>query len=65
MRGGRIYRNHLPSQCHGLNFQESFSYKTSIGQLCSIDLITVRRSGGIDGPACGLGKFQPIELPRR
>ena len=65
--GGRIYRNTLPRGCNGLGFEESFSYRTSLSRLCSTDIITVLRTGGggIDGPSCGLGQFQPIELPER
>jgi hypothetical protein len=61
MAGGKIYRNTLPQSCPNLGFEERFAYKTSIGQLCSVDTITVLRQG-IDGPTCGLGQFQPVEL---
>jgi Family of unknown function (DUF6491) len=65
MKGGKVYRNILPQACSGLRFEESFSYRTSLSQLCSTDLITVNRSGGIDGPTCGLGRFQPVEIAGR
>lgn len=67
MNGGDIYRNTLPHRCSGLGFEESFSYETSLGRLCSTDIITVVRTGGggMSGPSCGLGQFQPIELPER
>lgn len=61
MTGGKVYRNALPQSCPGLGFEERFAYKTSIGQLCSVDTITVLRSG-IAGPTCGLGSFQPVEI---
>jgi len=61
MNGGKIYRNTLPLSCPGLGFEERFAYKTSIGQLCSVDTITVLRQG-IDGPTCGLGTFQPVKM---
>jgi hypothetical protein len=64
MAGGRILRNRLPNACPGLAFDDSFSYRTSLDRLCSIDTITVVRSAG-PGPTCGLGRFQPVELPRR
>ncbi|MEM8697258.1 MAG: hypothetical protein AAGE05_14645 [Pseudomonadota bacterium] len=66
MSGGNIYRNTLPNECNGLGFEESFSYRTSLNRLCSTDIITVIRAGGsISGPSCGLGQFEPIELPER
>ena len=58
--GRETYRNTLPARCAGLGFEERFAYKTTIGQLCSIDTITVLRSGGINGPTCGLGEFVPV-----
>ena len=61
MRNGDIYLNRLPSRCSGLGFNEGFSYRTSISQLCSVDLIHVLdRGSGIAGPTCGLGHFQKI-----
>jgi Family of unknown function (DUF6491) len=63
MNGGKIYRNTLPQSCPGLGFEERFAYKTSTGQLCSVDTITVLRSS-IPGPTCGLGEFQPVELTK-
>ena len=64
MRNGDIYRNHLPSKCPGLGFEEAFSYKTSTNQLCNVDIIRVLddTAGRLDTrAACGLGKFQQIE----
>ncbi len=61
--GRKWYRNTLPNRCPSLGFEKSFSYKTSLNQLCSVDIITVlRTTPSIIGPSCGLGKFQPIEL---
>ena len=63
--GKKWYRNTLPSACPSLGFEERFSYKTSISQLCSTDIITVlyTTGGRLDGgPSCGLGQFQPVEL---
>lgn len=59
------YRNTLPGSCPSLGFEERFLYKTSLSQLCSVDIITVLHSNGgrlTQGASCGLGKFQPIEL---
>lgn len=62
--GRQIYRNTLPYSCPGLKSEEKFAYKTSLNQLCSVDIITVLQSfgGGLSqGASCGLGKFQPME----
>ncbi len=63
MTGKKWYRNTLPYRCSGLGFERAFSYKTSLSQLCSVDIITVvHQGGGIRrGASCGLGKFTPIE----
>ena len=61
--GGKVYRNTLPYSCPSLGFEERFSYKTSLSQLCSVDIITVLQSPGLSqGASCGLGKFQPVKL---
>jgi hypothetical protein len=66
MAGGRILRNRLPHACPGLGFDESFAYRTSLDRLCSVDTITVLRSGGGPlGPTCGLGRFHPVEIAPR
>lgn len=63
MINGRTYRNVLAARCSGLGFEERFAYKSTINQLCSVDTITVLRSGGgVQGPTCGLGEFQPVEI---
>jgi uncharacterized protein DUF6491 len=64
MRGREVYRNRLRHECSGLAFEDSFAYRTSLGRLCSVDLITVTRSGGA-GPTCALGSFQRIETQGR
>ena len=64
MNGKKIYRNSLPSSCPSLGFEKRFSYRTSLSQLCSVDIITVLwnvGSGLQPGASCGLGKFQPME----
>lgn len=67
MTGRRVYRNVLPNSCPGLGFNQSFSYATSLSQLCSVDIITVlQQTAGIQrGASCGLGVFQPVELAKR
>jgi len=60
--GKKVYRVTLPQSCPRLGFEEAFSYSTSLSQLCSTDIITVlnRSGGGINGPSCGMGEFQPV-----
>jgi hypothetical protein len=63
--GNRAWRNTLPSRCSGLKSADSFTYKTSLSQLCSTDIIHVldQTGGGLRaGNACGLGQFVPVEL---
>ena len=64
MNGRKIYRNTLPNSCPSLGFEKRFSYRTSLSQLCSVDIITVLWNVGPGlqpGASCGLGKFQPME----
>lgn len=64
MRGGKVYRSTLPNRCPRLGFEEAFSYRTSINQLCKQDIIRVVQSvGGTieEGAGCGLGAFVPVE----
>lgn len=64
MAGNKIYRNSLPQSCPGLKFEDRFSYRTSLSQLCSVDIIRVLHDQGgqlMEGAGCGLGKFQPVE----
>lgn len=66
MRGGQYYRNSLPYRCPSLKFEKSFLYKTSISQLCNVDIIYVlERYGGNyqQGAGCGLGMFEPVDKP--
>jgi hypothetical protein len=63
MRNGTIMRNTLPNRCPGLGFERAFSYRTSIPQLCNVDIITVVVQGGGPqiGASCGLGMFVPVK----
>jgi hypothetical protein len=64
MTGGKTYRNSLPQSCPGLKFEDRFSYRTSLSQLCSVDIVRVLHNQGgqlSEGAGCGLGKFQLVE----
>ena len=62
MNGNKVYRNILPNRCPSLGFEKRFMYKTSLSQLCSVDIITVlyNSPGLMRGASCGLGQFQPM-----
>jgi hypothetical protein len=63
MRNGTLFRNTLPNRCPALGFERAFSYRTSINQLCNVDIITVVVQGGGPqiGASCGLGTFVPVK----
>ena len=66
MPGNKTYNNHLPNKCSGLKSENRYLYKTSINQLCNVDIITVlhQDGGGLTpGAACGLGQFELIAEP--
>lgn len=68
MNGGKVYRNELPFQCGSLGFDRTFTYSTSIAQLCNVDIITVLQNvgGGFNrGASCGLGQFTPVKLVKQ
>ena len=63
MRGGDYYVNYLRNDCPGLVREERFSYRSSGGRLCQVDMIRVlEQFGGFiqEGMSCGLGAFYPI-----
>jgi len=61
MKGRDYYLNELPYQCPQLEFQDAFSYKTSVSQLCNTDIITVLDTATPQRLAsCGLGKFEKL-----
>lgn len=63
MRGNKVYRNHLPRKCPGLERENRFMYETRGGRLCSIDTITVLEQFGVSlqrGFTCRLGEFVPM-----
>ena len=63
MNNGGYYLNRLPNSCSTLYRDKAIMYKTSLSELCNVDIITVLDSigGGYEpAGACGLGKFKPI-----
>jgi hypothetical protein len=62
MLGGDTYRNTLPNRCPSLGFEERFTYNSTTGQLCSVDVIAVLYSDGTRGAGCGLGPFLPVKI---
>jgi hypothetical protein len=64
LQGGKYYMNELPNKCPGLRKDKPFMYKTSLNQLCDLDIITVLEQAGgsfMQGASCGLGKFVPYD----
>ena len=62
--GNQYYVNTLPYPCPGLRRNTPIMYRTSIDQLCSVDVVTVLQSmggGAMPGASCGLGMFEPID----
>ncbi|MDB6063465.1 MAG: hypothetical protein JWM78_3568 [Verrucomicrobiaceae bacterium] len=60
----QIYKNVMPHKCSGLGMDQTFLYKSSINQLCSVDTITpLISTGGAYMPTtnCGLGNFELID----
>jgi hypothetical protein len=57
------YLNTLPHACSGLKLHDAFQHRTSVDEICEVDVITVVDQIGsrvYTGPVCGLGKFEPI-----
>ncbi|MBO9725354.1 MAG: hypothetical protein J7530_13330 [Novosphingobium sp.] len=63
--GNRVWRVTLPNRCAGLKSADSFTYATSLSQLCQQDVIYPlnRVGGGFQrGGGCGLAPFTPVKL---
>lgn len=63
LRRGKVYRNDLPHRCPGLRPNDTLMYRSSVGRLCSVDVVTVLEDWGFGyapGASCGLGMFEPI-----
>jgi hypothetical protein len=62
MYDGRIYNNHLSRKCPGLRRNDSIMYRTTLNQLCNIDMFTILENiggGFMPGANCSFGKFYP------
>ena len=63
MRGGVYYLNNLSHACPRLFREKRFSYRPTMGRLCSVDTIRVLEGYGSslrEGTGCGLGSFYPV-----
>lgn len=63
MTGDVNYLNELPYECPGLYRDKAIMYRTSLNQLCNVDIITVLDNVGGEfrpGASCGLGAFRPV-----
>lgn len=66
--GGKAWRVTLPHRCSGLKAADSFTFSTSLSQLCRTDIIYPLQRYGSDlqrGAACGMGPFVPVKLARQ
>lgn len=66
--GSRVWRVTLPNTCPGLKSADTFTYETSLSQLCRTDIIyPLHRYGGNlqRGAGCGMGPFVPVKLAER
>lgn len=65
--GNKAWRVTLPSRCPGLKSADSFTYETSLSQLCRQDIIypLIRIGNSVQrGASCGLAPFTPVEMER-
>lgn len=63
MSNGSMYLNTLPYPCPGLSRNTPYLHRTSLNEICDLDIITVLNQGGggyMPGASCGLGKFIPV-----
>ncbi len=57
------YVNRLPHACPGLTRTSPIMYRTSLNELCDLDIITVLDNTGfglLPQASCGLGLFSPV-----
>jgi len=65
--GQKVWRVTLPNRCSGLRSADSFTYETSLTQLCKHDIIyPLMQLGGTlqRGAGCGMGPFVPVTLAK-
>ncbi|MCJ2186540.1 hypothetical protein [Novosphingobium beihaiensis] len=65
--GRKVWRVTLPNRCGGLKAADTFTYETSLSQLCRNDIIYPLRQYGSSfdrGAGCGMGPFVPVKLVR-
>lgn len=65
--GNKVWRVTLPQRCNGLKSADTFTYETSLSQLCRQDIIYPLHQYGNGyqrGPGCGMGPFVPVKLAR-
>ncbi|SFF83537.1 hypothetical protein SAMN05518801_10287 [Novosphingobium sp. CF614] len=63
--GSKAWRVTLPNTCGGLKAADTFTYATSLSQLCRTDIIyPLQQYGGSyqRGAGCGMGPFVPVKL---
>ncbi|HKT86526.1 MAG TPA: hypothetical protein VJQ77_10625 [Novosphingobium sp.] len=63
--GSKVWRVTLPNSCPGLKSADSFTYETSLTQLCRQDIIYPLHRYGSSlqrGAGCGMGSFVPVKL---
>ncbi|WP_404480223.1 hypothetical protein [Novosphingobium sp. BL-52-GroH] len=63
--GNKVWRVTLPNRCNGLKSANTFTYETSLTQLCRQDIIYPLQQYGNNwqrGGGCGMGPFVPVKL---
>ena len=64
LTGGQVYRNALANGCPALHKSDAITYEIKGGSLCRGEIVYELDDYGHGperGPACGLGKFVPVE----
>ena len=65
--GNKVWRVTLPNRCSGLKSADTFTFETSLPQLCKQDIIYPLQQFGNNlqrGAGCGMGEFVPVKLER-
>ena len=62
MAGGKIWKNSMTTQCHGLGFERAIAYETWGGEICAnAQPFRVLHRGSF----CILGSFEPYQRPTK